>query len=73
MLPQSLCTEPPPPLSLPCVTAGSALGSVFWFSLQAACLVIAVAGASARALDVLKKTAHGASLGADASSVNCTY
>lgn len=59
MLPQSPCTEPLPPLSLPCVMAGSALGSVSWFSLQAACLVIAVAGASARVLDVLKKTAQG--------------
>lgn len=53
--------------------AGSAFPSVSWFSLQAACLVIAVAGASARALDVFKKTVHGASFGADASSVNCIY
>jgi len=52
---------------------GSALGSVSWFSPQAACGVIAVAGASARALDMLKKTARGASFGADASSVNCVY
>lgn len=49
--------------------ADNAFGSVSQPSLQAVCLLIA--GASAR--DVLKKTAHEASLGADAHSVNCIY
>lgn len=49
--------------------AGNALGSISQLSLQAVCLLIV--GASAR--DVIKKTADGASLGADACSVNCIY